>query len=139
MYIWSESILGPPSCRLQPPPNPRPPVRRGVSCVEPLVSHNSCSVGPHVRRGVSYLEPDVRHERCCVEPPVSRGHNYYVERLASSCSSNVPKLAADIVRPRSALFLGGPRIDLLTAAREVQERFKGTLQLFIWSTTTKNE
>jgi hypothetical protein len=153
-----ESILG---CNRhsQNEPQPRPPIlRRGVSCVEPLVSRGVQAAQPLPSHGTCGAEPLVSRRDRCVEPLVSQGYANpqvlhglcneaqirckvrYVEHPIGGglkCLEPLPGKAANL-RPQSALIPGGSKKDLVAAALEIQERFKGRARRYAFCDTCTN-
>ena len=108
--FWSESILGSPTSHLL------PPIRRGVSCVEPLVRYS-----------------DSRPDSFACSPPLLSGSRTTLA-VGGDGHRHVPNRMREIAatRAQSAVLLSGGKVDLLSAVRDIQEKFKGRVQFFIF-------
>ena len=108
--FWSESILGSPTSHLP------PPIRRGVSCVEPLVRYS-----------------DSRPDSFACSPPLLSGSRTTLA-VGGDGHRHVPNRMREIAatRAQSAVLLSGGKVDLLSAVRDIQEKFKGRVQFFIF-------
>ena len=106
--FWSESILGSPTSHLP------PPIRRGVSCVEPLVRYS-----------------DSRPDSFACSPPLLSGSRTTLA-VGGDGHRHVPNRMREIAatRAQSAVLLSGGKVDLISAVRDIQEKFKGRVQFF---------
>ena len=96
--------------------HPGIPNRRGVSCVEPLVRYS-----------------DSRPDSFACSPPLLSGSRTTLA-VGGDGHCHVPNRMREIAatRAQSAVLLSGGKVDLLSAVRDIQEKFKGRVQFFIF-------